>query len=99
MKQDQEITISRGTKVTVGATIFLLASGVTAALWLAQAVIDGTRAWDELEDTIHDLRRDVQEISRDLSSRSHDRMTKTSHEQWIDLFQALNPSVNVPRTP
>ena len=95
--RQEDLIISKGTKVTLHALLVLISIGVSVGIWAAGSIIKASTGWVRMEHDIVDLRRDVKQLSLDLDQNSVHRYE--SVQRWAQLLGAMNPDLNIPELP
>jgi hypothetical protein len=94
MAKQEELVISKGTKITMGVVLFLLGAGVSMAGWATSLIIEGSRSWQRMEHDIVDIRKELKTITKDLDGNSRNRHEEV--RRWVKLLGAMNPELQIP---
>jgi hypothetical protein len=80
------------TWIPVGVAVAGLASLVAGAVWV-------TSSFQSLEFTNKQLDQSVRRVEQTLERLLADGVSTRQAQQWIEIFKARNPSLNVPDLP
>lgn len=100
---DQDVTVRRTTNVELGAVIVIVIAVCTFFVNQATRLINIENSIDKnaasdvaLKETMREEFKDVMRELDELQDKAGDRWKRNHQRQWRDLFQMLNPDINVP---
>lgn len=85
MTEQQQTTITRNTRLTIGVAVVIF-GGIVYQL----------NKQNEVSLAIKEVQRDIMEMRLDLQTAAADRWHGQDMKHWRDLLESLNPDLRVP---